>query len=192
MGPRCLVKNTANPSPNRVLPYPLFTDRKGTWPLIRNLMVVTNSPLLNVDPDHKTPFLLWRSGVSLTKYSLTTPSPVHCQLRIFRVPILNNVGAVFTILVVFLERRTERQQRVDIICAYQCREHDAQNKTDTIHLSAKSKLRENRGSLWFKEGVYFSNGFRNFSLDKAAERISWRWGRFWKNHCLWFWMFLIA
>ena len=118
-------------------------------------MVVTNSPLLNVLSAHKTPFLLWRSGVSLTKYSLTIPSPVHCQLRIFLVPNPHCVRGVFTILVVFLERSTERQQRVNIICTYKCREHNAQNEIDAVHLYTKSLRGKNRGSPGHAVKVYF-------------------------------------
>lgn len=125
-------------------------------------MVVTNSPLLNVFPAHNTPFLLWRSGVSLTKYSLTIPSPVHCQLRIFLVPNPHYVRGEFTILVVFLERSTERQQRVNIICTYKCREHNAQNEIDTVHLSTKSLMGENRGSPLQSVIVYFIKWIRPF------------------------------
>ena len=53
-----------------------------TCPLIRNLMVVTNSPSPNVSLLHRYPLLLCRSGVRRTKYSLMKASPSLLQFAI--------------------------------------------------------------------------------------------------------------
>ena len=90
------------------------------------------------------------------RHKLTLVKCIVCpQDAIFLVPNPHCVRGVFTILVVFLERSTERQQRVNIICTYKCREHNAQNEIDAVHLYTKSLRGKNRGSPGHAVKVYF-------------------------------------